>query len=81
MYIRESPPEIGQTIPVSGYKIKLASEGNPPVLSVVKALPTSTKIQGLQSNTSYQAQVASITLNGAGDYSEASEAVETTPRK
>ena len=67
-------------VPVSGFKIRIVSEGREPKYLLSKALPTALVVQDLIPNTVYQIQIAAINIQGAGDYSDLSTPISTTPR-
>ena len=56
------------------------SQAPEPKYLLSKALPTSLVVKDLLPNTEYQIQIAAINIQGAGEYSDLSLPITTTPR-
>ncbi|KAG9400365.1 hypothetical protein AC1031_010584 [Aphanomyces cochlioides] len=66
-------PKVTETLPISGYKLKITREGgnNISTLKLVGPYPPAFTMDKLRPDTTYSIQIAAVSLHGASDYSTA----------
>ncbi|KAF0700913.1 Aste57867_8561 [Aphanomyces stellatus] len=66
------PSKVTETLPISGYKLKLTpTNGGKATLKLMGPYPTALTLNKLSPDTAFDVQVSAVSLHGASDYSTA----------